>query len=221
MDLIFFLFILKILRDIIDEHMEEIKQAGGVGCLVEAPGDIAQNMLKSNSHGDTYQGSYYPINSSYDKAVLGSRSPSCENSDSFGRVSSRSRATRDSYTNLRYETCGHHYQNVSEHENKGIKESESAIDRSYSDQHENNRHQRNSNDHRKYGYKHKKDVSEYHSESSDCTTWSTRTPKSSGTEYDRMLEDRSNDRSTTSQSRHRSVSNQDQFTDRYDPQSRY
>ena len=92
---------MKVLRDIIDEHMEEIKQAGGIGCLVEAPADIAENVLKSNSHGGTYQGiDDFSSRSSNDKTELGSRSPSCDKSpraDSSGRFSSRSRDTRDSH----------------------------------------------------------------------------------------------------------------------------
>ncbi|XP_062184350.1 U11/U12 small nuclear ribonucleoprotein 48 kDa protein [Phragmites australis] len=218
---------IEILRDIIDEHMEEIKQAGGIGCLVETPSNIAQNMLKSNSHGGTYQGSFNPASStSYDKAALGSRAPSCENSqraDSLGRVSSRSRDTRDSYKNLRYETDGNRYQNVSEHESKRSwsKGLESEIDQSYPHRYETNRRQRNSNDNKNYACKYNKDVSDYCFESSDCTAWSTRSQRSSGVEYDHMLGGHS-DRSRTSQKRHRSISvTQDQFGDRYDPQSTY
>uniref|UniRef100_A0A0A9F6B5 Uncharacterized protein n=1 Tax=Arundo donax TaxID=35708 RepID=A0A0A9F6B5_ARUDO len=214
----------EILRDIIDEHMEEIKQAGGIGCLVEAPADIAQTM--GNSHGGTYQGNFDPSStSSYDKAAIGSWSPSCENSpyaDSLGRVSSRSRDKRDSYKNLRYETHENRYQNVSEHENKRSKGSESEIDQSYPHQYESSRRQRNSNDKRNYADKYKKDVSDYRIESSDCTAWSTRSQRSSVTEYDYMLGEGRSDRSRTRQKRHRSVYvTQDQFSDRYDPQSTY
>ncbi|GJN37174.1 hypothetical protein PR202_gb26101 [Eleusine coracana subsp. coracana] len=153
----------EILRDIIDEHMEEIKQAGGIGCLVAAPEDIAQNMLKSNSYGGPYQGSFDPTSrSSHDKAVFGSWSPSCENSqhdDSLGRVSSRSHGKRDSYKILRYETHGNRYRNLSVHENRWAKGPENKIYQTYPDRRESKRHQRNSNDERKYAYTHKEDVS--------------------------------------------------------------
>ncbi|CAM0905059.1 unnamed protein product [Alopecurus aequalis] len=215
----------EILRDIIDEHMEDIKQAGGVDCLAEAPGEIAQNMLKTNSHGGAHQGSFYPTSSTCDKAVLGFQLPSCENSphtDSFGRVSSRGHDTRDSCRNIRYENSRHQYQNASEHEKGGIRESESAMSRGYSDQHENDTHTRNTNDQSKYGHKYKKNVSDYRSESNDHSTWSKRTPKSSEKEYGGMSGNRSNDRTRTNQNQHRSMPvNKDQFSDRYDPQSRY
>uniref|UniRef100_A0A0E0P7P1 Uncharacterized protein n=1 Tax=Oryza rufipogon TaxID=4529 RepID=A0A0E0P7P1_ORYRU len=55
----------EILRDIIDEHMEEIKQAGGIGCHLDVPGDIAQSVLKNSPHDGTYQGSFNPTSSSY------------------------------------------------------------------------------------------------------------------------------------------------------------
>ncbi|TVU13782.1 hypothetical protein EJB05_37208 [Eragrostis curvula] len=218
----------EILRDIIDEHMEEIKLAGGIGCLVGAPDDIVQNMLKSNSRGDTYQGnSDATDSSSYDKAALGSWSPSCENlphADSLGRVSSRSHGKRDSYKSMRYETHGSRYQNLSDHENRWNKESERESDQSYLNHNDSRRHRRNSNDDRKYAYKHKNDTSEdsyYRFEPNDCTTRSTRSQRSSVTEYEHMLGAHSN-RSRTSQKRHSSVSvTQDEFSDRYDPQSTY
>ncbi|KAL6851428.1 hypothetical protein ACP4OV_020361 [Aristida adscensionis] len=199
----------EILRDIIDEHMEEIKQAGGIGCLVEAPADVAEKILVNNYHGGLYQESFTPKSShSYDKKALDSLSP-FENStltDSFGRVSSRSRDTRVSHKNLRYENHGSRYQN---------KGSGNETDQSYSHQHESNWHQRNSNDTRNRKYK--KDVSQ----SSDCTASSPRSERSSGIEYEHMIEG-SNGKSRTSQKRHRSVSvTQDQFNDRYDPQSTY
>lgn len=215
----------EILRDIIDEHMEDIKQAGGVDCLAEAPSEIAQNMLKTNSDGGAYHGSYYPTNRSSDKAVLGSRLPSRENSphtDSFGRVSSKSHDTRDSYGNTRYENSRHQYQNASEHTKGGTRESENAMNRGYSDQHENGTHKRSTNDQSKYGHKYKKSTSDYHSESTDRSTRSTQTPKSPEREYGGMSGNRSNDRTRRNQNLHRSMPlNKDQFSDRYDPQSRY
>ncbi|KAL6652960.1 hypothetical protein ACP70R_011885 [Stipagrostis hirtigluma subsp. patula] len=196
----------EILRDIIDDHMEEIKQAGGIGCLVEAPPDIAHNILKNNHHRGTYEGSFAPASSpSYDKAALCSQSPSCENStltDSVGRISSRSHDTRDSYKNSSHGNRWNYYQK---------KGPEIEVDESYSHQHESSRRQRNSYDNSKY----KKDVSE----SSDCAARSTWSQRSSGIEYDHMLEGSSG---RTSQKRHRSLSvTQDQFSDRYDPQSTY
>jgi U11/U12 small nuclear ribonucleoprotein SNRNP48 len=193
---------MKVLRDIIDEHMEEIKQAGGIGCLVEAPSDIAENVLKSNSHGGTYQGSYEFSRISYhDKAALGSRSPSCDKSpraDSLGRFSSRSRDTRDSYKTSRYETHGNRYRQ------------------------ENHRRQRSSNDNINYGNKYKKGVPDHRSESSDCAAWSARSQRSSVTEYAHMSGEGCSDRNRASQKQHRSLSvTQDQFSDRYDPQSTY
>lgn len=191
--------------------MEEIKQAGGVDCLGEAPGDIAQNMLKTNFDGGAYQGSFNPASASCDKAVLGSRLPSGENSP---HTASRSHNTRDSCRDIRYENSGHHHQNVSECENGWIKESESAENRGYSDQHEN-KHKRNTNDQRKY----KKNIPDYYSESFDRSAWSAGTPKSSEREYGGMPGDKSNDRTRT---RTRSMpGNKYQFGDRYDPQSRY
>jgi U11/U12 small nuclear ribonucleoprotein SNRNP48 len=217
---------MKVLRDIIDEHMEEIKQAGGIGCLVEAPSDIAENVLKSNSHGGTYQGSYeFSRRSSHDKAALGSRSPSCDKSpraDSLGRFSSRSRDTRDSYKTSRYETHGNRYQYISENENRLIVGSESEIDQSYPYRQENHRRQRSSNDNINYGNKYKKGVSDHRSESSDCAAWSARSQRSSVTEYAHMSGEGCSDRNRASQKRHRSLSvTQDQFSDRYDPQSTY
>ncbi|PUZ46688.1 hypothetical protein GQ55_7G101700 [Panicum hallii var. hallii] len=216
----------EVLRDIIDEHMEEIKQAGGIGCLVEAPSDIAENVLKSNSHGGTYQGSYeFSRRSSHDKAALGSRSPSCDKSpraDSLGRFSSRSRDTRDSYKTSRYETHGNRYQYISENENRLIVGSESEIDQSYPYRQENHRRQRSSNDNINYGNKYKKGVSDHRSESSDCAAWSARSQRSSVTEYAHMSGEGCSDRNRASQKRHRSLSvTQDQFSDRYDPQSTY
>lgn len=59
--------------------MEEIRQAGGIGCLMEAPADITQNALKSNTHGSAYQGTYgFSSCTSHAEAALGSQSPSCE-----------------------------------------------------------------------------------------------------------------------------------------------
>lgn len=186
----------EILRDIIDEHMEEIKQAGGIGCHLDVPGDIAQSVLKNSPHDGTYQGSFNRTSSSY--------------------VSSRNHGTRDSYKDFRNGSHQRQYQKVSDHENRSIKDSESTVDQRYSHHHENSRHQRNSDDHRKYGYKYNKNGSDYYSESSGCTRWS------SEREYDRMSRVRSNDVSTTSHTRHRSVSvTQDKFSDRYDPQSAY
>uniref|UniRef100_A0ACD5U9B7 Uncharacterized protein n=5 Tax=Avena sativa TaxID=4498 RepID=A0ACD5U9B7_AVESA len=215
----------EILRDIIDEHMEDIKQAGGVDCPAEAPGELTQDMLKTNFDGGAYQGIFYPTSSSYDKAVLGSRLPSRENSphtDSFGRVLSRGHDTRDSYGNIRYENNRHHYQNASEYEKGEIRESKSGMDRGYSDQHENDTHKRNPNDQSKYGHKYKKNISDYHSESNDRSTWSKQTPKSSEREYGDMSSgNRSNDRTRTNQNRRSMPVNKGQFSDRYDPQSRY
>lgn len=116
-------FFMKILRDIIDEHMEEIRQAGGIGYLVEAPADIAWNELKGNSHSGAYHGSYdFTSSSSHDKTALASRSSNCDNScaESLGRFSSRSSDTRDSYNNSRCETHRNHYQYISEKEMGGI-----------------------------------------------------------------------------------------------------
>lgn len=114
----------EILRDIIDEHMEEIRQAGGIGYLVEAPADIAWNELKGNSHSGAYHGSYdFTSSSSHDKTALASRSSNCDNSccaESLGRFSSRSSDTRDSYNNSRCETHRNHYQYISEKEMGGI-----------------------------------------------------------------------------------------------------
>lgn len=113
----------EILRDIIDEHMEEIRQAGGIGCLVEAPADIAWNELKGNSHSGAYHGSYdFASSSSHDKTALASRSSNCDNScaESLGRFSSRSSDTRDSYNNSGCETHRNHYQYISEKEMGGI-----------------------------------------------------------------------------------------------------
>ncbi|WVZ84993.1 hypothetical protein U9M48_031958 [Paspalum notatum var. saurae] len=229
----------EILRDIIDEHMEEIKQAGGIGYFVEAPAEIIQNVLKSNSHGNTYQGSYnFASSSSHDKAALGHQSPSSDNlphADSLGRFSSRTCETRDSYKNSRYEAHGNHYQYISEDENKWSIRSENEIDQSDPYQQENHRHQRSSNDNRNYSYKYKKNVSDHGPESSDRTEWSTESQRSSVTEYAHMPEVHS-DRSRASQKRRRydpkstysdtdpkstySVT-QDQFSDRYDPKSTY
>jgi U11/U12 small nuclear ribonucleoprotein SNRNP48 len=182
-------------------------------------------MLKTNSDGGAYHGSYYPTNRSSDKAVLGSRLPSRENSphtDSFGKVSSRSHDTRDSYGNTRYENSRHQYQNASEHTKGGTRESENAMNRGYSDQHENGTHKRSTNDQSKYGHKYKKSTSDYHSESTDRSTRSTQTPKSPEREYGGMSGNRSNDRTRRNQNLHRSMPlNKDQFSDRYDPQSRY
>lgn len=210
---------MKILRDIIDEHMEEIKQAGGIGCHLDVPGDIAQSVLKNSPHDGTYQGSFNRTSSSYGKDIFGIPSVSCEKlqcANSFGIVSSRNHGTRDSYKDFRNGSHQRQYQKVSDHENRSIKDSESTVDQRYSHHHENSRHQRNSDDHRKYGYKYNKNGSDYYSESSGCTRWS------SEREYDRMSRVRSNDVSTTSHTRHRSVSvTQDKFSDRYDPQSAY
>uniref|UniRef100_A0A0D9W3P8 Uncharacterized protein n=1 Tax=Leersia perrieri TaxID=77586 RepID=A0A0D9W3P8_9ORYZ len=209
----------EILRDIIDEHMEEIKHAGGIGCLVDTPGGIALSMLKDNSHEGTHQGSFDPTSSSYSKEVLGHQSASCAKStcdDTFGIVSSRNHGMRDSVKDLRNGNRQREYQKVSDHDNRRINDSESTVDQRYSHQHENSRRQRNSNDHRKYDYKYKKDGSDYYSESSGCTRGS------SEREYGRMSGVRSNDISTASHTRHRSVSViQDQFSDRYNPQSAY
>lgn len=217
---------MKILRDIIDEHMEEIKQAGGVGCLVEAPADISQNMLKSNSHSSAYLRSYdFASSSSRDKAALASRSPSCDNSrraDSSGRVSSRNSVTRDSCNNSMFATHGNCYQYISENKNRRIIGSESEIDQSYPYQLENHRHQRSSNDDRNYGYKFKKDVSNHRHESNDCSSWPTQSQRSPVTEYSQLPGEGYSDRSRGSQKRHRSLSvTHDQFCDRYDPQSTY
>uniref|UniRef100_A0A0D9ZJA4 Uncharacterized protein n=1 Tax=Oryza glumipatula TaxID=40148 RepID=A0A0D9ZJA4_9ORYZ len=155
----------EILRDIIDEHMEEIKQAGGIGCHLDVPGDIAQSVLKNSPHDGTYQGSFNPTSSSYGTMARGIH----------------------------------------------IRTSEMEVINAST-----RKHQRNSDDHRKYGYKYNKNGSDYYSESSGCTRWS------SEREYDRMSRVRSNDVSTTSHTRHRSVSvTQDKFSDRYDPQSAY
>ncbi|CAL5034856.1 unnamed protein product [Urochloa decumbens] len=212
----------EVLRDIIDEHMEEIKQAGGIGCLVEGPAGI-QNVLKSNSQAGAHQGSYdFSSSSSYGKAALGSRSSTCDKSpnyDSSGRFSSRSRDTRDSYKPSRYETDGNRYQYVSENDKKWSLGSESEIDQSYPYQEDKHRRQRNSSDNRNYGYKYKKGVSDHRPESSDC---SARSQRSSVTEYAHMSGERCSDRSRASQKRHRSLSvTQDQFSDRYEPQITY
>uniref|UniRef100_A0A0E0KPA6 CHHC U11-48K-type domain-containing protein n=1 Tax=Oryza punctata TaxID=4537 RepID=A0A0E0KPA6_ORYPU len=184
----------EILRDIIDEHMEEIKQAGGIGCLLDVPGDIAECVLKNSPHDGTCQRSFNPTSSSY----------------------ARNHCMRDSYKDLRNGSHQRQYQKVSDHENRRIKDSESTLDQRYSHHHENSRHQRNSDDHRKYGYNYDENGSDYYAESSGCTRWS------SEREYDRMSRVRSNDVSTTSHTRHRSVSvTQDKFSDRYDPQSTY
>ncbi|CAO1939120.1 unnamed protein product [Urochloa humidicola] len=214
----------EVLRDIIDEHMEEIKQAGGIGCLVEGPADI-QNVLKSNPHGSAYQGSYdFSSSSSHGKAALGSRSSTCDKSprsDSLERFSSRSRDTRDSYKTSRYETVGNRYKYVSEDENRWSLGSESEIDQSYPYQEDNHRRQRSSNDNRNRS-KYKKGVSDHCPESSDCSAWSARSQRSSVTEYAHMPGEGCNDRCRASQKRHRSLSvTQDQFSDRYDPQSTY
>ncbi|CAN6242125.1 unnamed protein product [Urochloa humidicola] len=214
----------EVLRDIIDEHMEEIKQAGGIGCLVEGPADI-QNVLKSNSHGSAYQGSYdFSSSSSHGKATLGSRSSTCDKSprsDSLGRFSSRSCDTRDPYKTSRYETDGNRYKYVSEDENRWSLGSESEIDQSYPYQEDNHRRQRSSNDNRNRS-KYKKGVSDHRPESSDCSAWSARSQRSSVTEYAHMPGEGCNERSKASQKRHRSLSvTQDQFSDRYDPQSTY
>ncbi|KAJ1270466.1 hypothetical protein BS78_06G054300 [Paspalum vaginatum] len=217
----------EILRDIIDEHMEEIKQAGGIGCFVEAPADITQNVLKSNSHGSTYQGSYdFASSSSHDKATLGHRSPSYDNlphADSLGRFSSRTSETRDSYKTSRYETHGNRYQNISENENKLSIRLENEIDQSDPYQQENHRRQRSANGNRNYSYKYKKkNVSDHGPESSDRTEWSTESQRSSVTEYAHMPGEVRSDRSRASQKRRRSLSvTQDQFSDRYDPKSTY
>jgi U11/U12 small nuclear ribonucleoprotein SNRNP48 len=199
--------------------MEEIKQAGGIGCLVEGHADITPNVLKSDSHGSTHQGSYdFSSSSSHDKVALGSRSSGCHKSprsDYSGRFSSRNRYTRDSYKTSRYETHGKRY--LSENKNKWIVGSESEMDQSYPYQQENHRCQRSSNDNRNYdGYK--KGVSDNCPESIDC---SARSQRSSVTEYARMSGEGCGDQSRASK-RHRSVSvTQDQFSDRYDPQNTY
>ncbi|XP_006653289.3 U11/U12 small nuclear ribonucleoprotein 48 kDa protein [Oryza brachyantha] len=202
----------EVLRDIIDAHMEEIKQAGGIGCLLDVPGDIAQSKLKHSPHEGTYHGSYNPTSSSYDNEVSGLQSVSCEKlpcADSFGIVSSRNHGTRDSYKDLRNGSHQRRYQKVSDNENRRSKDSESKVDQRYSRNHENSRHERNSDDHRKYGYKYNKDGSDYYSESTGCTR-------------DRMSRVRSNDMSIASHTRRRSVSvTQDKFSDRYDPQNPY
>lgn len=208
---------MKVLRDIIDDHMEEIRQAGGIGCLVETPADIAQNVLKSNSHGSTDQGTYgFSSSSSHDKAALGSQSPGCDNSphaDSSRRFSSRSHGTRDSYKTSRY---------ISENENRWSVGSKREIDQSYPYDQENHIGQKSSNDSRTNGYKYKKGVSDQRPESSDCTVWSARSQRSSVTEYDYISGEGYSDKSRASQKRNRSLSaTQDQFSDRYDPQSAY
>ncbi|KAF0893865.1 hypothetical protein E2562_031402 [Oryza meyeriana var. granulata] len=98
----------EILRDIIDEHMEEINHAGGIGCLLDVPRDILQSKLKNSPQEGTYQGSFDPTSSSY--------------------VSSRNHGTRDSYKDLRNGSHQHQYQKVSDHENRRIKDSESTVD---------------------------------------------------------------------------------------------
>lgn len=216
----------EILRDIIDEHMEEIKQAGGIGCYVEAPAGISQNVLKSNSHGGTYQGSYdFASYSSLDNTALDPRSSSYDDSphaDSLGRFSSRTRNSKDSYKNSRSETRGNHYQYLSENENKWSIGLENEIDQSDPCPQEKHRGQRNSYDNRNYGYKYKKDVSDNSPESSDYTAWSTRSQRGAVTEYAHTPEEGRSNRSRASQKRHRSSSvTQNQFSDRYDPQSTY
>ncbi|CAL5028087.1 unnamed protein product [Urochloa decumbens] len=204
----------EVLRDIIDEHMEEIKQAGGIGRLVEGPAASA------------HQGSYdFSSSSSHGKTALGSRSSTCDKSsrsDSSGRFSSRCHDTRDSYLTSKYGTDGNRYQYVSENENRWSLGSESEIDQSYSYQEDKHRRQRSSNDNRNYGYKYKKGVSDHRPESSDCSVWSARSHRSSVIEYAHMSGEGCSDRSRASQKRHRSLSvTQDQFIDRYDPQSTY
>ncbi|EEC77060.1 hypothetical protein OsI_15447 [Oryza sativa Indica Group] len=185
----------EILRDIIDEHMEEIKQAGGIGCHLDVPGDIAQSVLKNSPHDGTYQGSFNRTSSSYGKDIFGIPSVSCEKlqcANSFGIVSSRNHGTRDSYKDFRNGSHQRQYQKVSDHENRSIKDSESTVDQSTT----------------KMGQ----------------TIILNQAVVQDGPqrEYDRMSRVRSNDVSTTSHTRHRSVSvTQDKFSDRYDPQSAY
>uniref|UniRef100_A0A0E0P7P0 Uncharacterized protein n=1 Tax=Oryza rufipogon TaxID=4529 RepID=A0A0E0P7P0_ORYRU len=184
----------EILRDIIDEHMEEIKQAGGIGCHLDVPGDIAQSVLKNSPHDGTYQGSFNPTSSSY--------------------VSSRNHGTRDSYKDLRNESHQRQYQKVSDHENRSIKDSESTIKGILT-------------------IMRTADTKEILMIIGNMVISTTKMGQTiilnqavvqdgPQREYDRMSRVRSNDVSTTSHTRHRSVSvTQDKFSDRSDPQSAY
>lgn len=216
---IFTVIILQVLRDIIQDHMEEIKQAGGIGCYVKAATDTEHNPVEPHpQYGTTHFSGLH--NNLYDLQETNRESPSYRkllNVDASRHGTSESYHMRNSNQKSRYEKYEYGDDlDRSRHDKGKTYDSESSVThRSNFHLHDRKTQQKKQND--EHGYRYERDDSDYYSRKKDHNTRSTLTSRSLKRGYDYVSEDACKERSRTHERRRSESVTQDAFGDRYDP----
>ncbi|CAL9085148.1 unnamed protein product [Musa acuminata var. zebrina] len=216
----------EVIRDIIEEHMEEIKQAGGIGCNVKLSADAAIFPVNHDSQNDAISDLCKLQTSDLDDPDARRNTRHKESLDGDAIHSHRSNVNKDflkSHSKLKYEQHEHwEDQDKSMHERwKNYGSSSSSSHKSLASSRDRIAHEKEHGAAVPPSSKYDSMNSGYFSRSRDHINQSTLTSKSSRREYDHISQDKSKERDRTF-GRHRSESvTQDTFEDRYNPSDSY
>ncbi|EHA8588409.1 U11/U12 small nuclear ribonucleoprotein 48 kDa protein [Cocos nucifera] len=206
----------EVLRDIIEEYMEEIKQAGGIECNVKVSQGTAVSTLKCNSQSDV-TGYIHGLQGSGCSLSETRKEKSLHWDVCISDKSNRGHDLQKIHQKPKYEHYGHWDDHEgSKHKREKKYESRSpSSHRNYAQLHDRNE------SHRERGDMVEWNDPSYSSTSKDCISRSTLTSKHFKKEYDHISENKNKERARTHES-HRSESvTQDAFGDRYEPSSSY
>lgn len=199
--------------------MEEIKQAGGIGCYVKAATDTEHNPVEPHpQYGTTHFSGLH--SNLYDLQETNRKSPSYRkllNVDASRHGTSESYHMRNSNQKSRYEKqeYGDDLER-SRHDKGKTYDSESSVThRNHSHVYDRKTQQKKQND--EHSYRYERDDSDYYLRKKDHSTRSTLTSRSLKRGYDYVSEDAGKERSRTYERRRSESVTQDAFGDRYDP----
>ncbi|XP_072979615.1 U11/U12 small nuclear ribonucleoprotein 48 kDa protein isoform X1 [Typha angustifolia] len=215
----------QVIRDIIEDHMEEIKQAGGIGCHVKIAEDIAPKPFKYNYERDNISDIHELRDGRYDPFDTVRSSPGY--SKSINAVVSKRDTSENhdmprSLWKSRYDHCEHQEEHDrNEPEGRKIYTSRSSIShRSYSHTYEQDTH-KEQNKVTTLRSRHERSDSDSHSRSEDHKSRSSLTPKSYKKGYSYASRGENEEKARACES-HRSESvTQSAFEDRYNPTGSY
>ncbi|KAG6525475.1 hypothetical protein ZIOFF_015431 [Zingiber officinale] len=210
----------EVLRDIIEEHMEEINQAGGIGYHAEFSTNTPVFPVKQFSNNDATSDLCSPRNSDIDMSGA-SRNISRNKESQYPDATQSHQPNIKSHTKLRYQQHEHWVEqnrNTRERQ-KDHRSGSSSIQKSFSSAN-HDRHERKHGNAFSTGCEYKRSDSGYFSRFTDQSSQSTKNSKSSSTKYDDTSRDRSTEKRTY-ETHLSEAAKQDAFDDRYNPSVSY
>ncbi|WOL11369.1 hypothetical protein Cni_G20131 [Canna indica] len=202
----------EVIRDIIEEHMEEIKEAGGIGSDAKFTADASVFTTKHDTQNDVTSELYKSSSNEFDLSDTRRNLPHKSHGDDD--------QSHTSHSKLRYEKYEHWEQDRNAHERqKNYGSSSSSTRRSYTSSHNRNAHEREHADVSSHGREYNRDCFGYFSRSRDHRSQSTLTSNSPRKEYDYLSRNSSKERGRYSENSRSESVMQEAFEDRYNPSS--